>query len=100
MDREIRRDLERDVAYGITNTWDDMVEDLHGTLVVTKVVEFSQRMTEFKTRVRQDTDEVYMRLNDEQTGRQLLAGRLNMLFRDRHAHARTARLMETEARMS
>ncbi|GKC98352.1 hypothetical protein Tco_1168627 [Tanacetum coccineum] len=32
--------------------------------------------------------------------RDLLAGRLNMLFRDRHAHARTARLMETEARMS
>ncbi|GJU69729.1 hypothetical protein Tco_1255988 [Tanacetum coccineum] len=35
-----------------------------------------------------------------QSQRQLLAGRLNMLFRDRRAHARTARLMETEARMS
>ncbi|GKA22656.1 hypothetical protein Tco_0708618 [Tanacetum coccineum] len=32
--------------------------------------------------------------------RDLLAGRLNMLFRDRHAHARTARLMETKARLS
>ncbi|GKC73853.1 hypothetical protein Tco_1119736, partial [Tanacetum coccineum] len=39
-----------------------------------------RRMTEFKTRVRQDTDEVYTR--------------------DRRAHARTARLMEAEARMS
>ncbi|GKA93116.1 hypothetical protein Tco_0815102 [Tanacetum coccineum] len=29
-----------------------------------------------------------------------MADRLNMLFRDRRAHARTARLMETEARMS
>ncbi|GKE07939.1 hypothetical protein Tco_1411490 [Tanacetum coccineum] len=48
MDREIRRDLERDVGYGIN----------------------------------------------------LLASRLNMLFRDRCAHARTARLMETKARMS
>ncbi|GJT34566.1 hypothetical protein Tco_0924985, partial [Tanacetum coccineum] len=57
-------------------------------------------MTEFETRVRQDTDEVYTRLDEEQTGRQLLAGRLNMLFRDRRAHARTARLMETGARMS
>ncbi|GKB92526.1 hypothetical protein Tco_0964798, partial [Tanacetum coccineum] len=28
------------------------------------------------------------------------AGWLNMLFRDRRTHARTARLMETEARMS
>ncbi|GKB43694.1 hypothetical protein Tco_0888636 [Tanacetum coccineum] len=70
MDREIRRDLERD------------------------------RMTEFETRVRQDTDEICTRLDDEQTRRQLLAGWLNMLFRDRRAHARIARPMETEARMS
>ncbi|GJV54019.1 hypothetical protein Tco_1449760, partial [Tanacetum coccineum] len=100
MDREIRRDLERDVGYGITDSWDEIVEAMQGTPVVTDVAEFSQRMTEFETRVRRDTDEVYTRLDDEQTGRQLLAGRLNMLFRDRRAHARTARLMETEARMS
>nr|GFB08384.1 hypothetical protein [Tanacetum cinerariifolium] len=55
---------------------------------------------EFETRVRQDTDEIYMRLDDEQTERHLLAGRLNMLFRDRRAHAYTHHLMETEARMS
>ncbi|GJY28994.1 putative reverse transcriptase domain-containing protein [Tanacetum coccineum] len=57
-------------------------------------------MTSFETRVRQDPYEIYTRLDDEQSGRQLLVGRLNMLFRDRRAHARTARLMETEARMS
>nr|GFB36310.1 reverse transcriptase domain-containing protein [Tanacetum cinerariifolium] len=34
------------------------------------------------------------------TERQLLAGRLNMLFRDRRAHVYTLHLMETEARMS
>ncbi|GJY27334.1 hypothetical protein Tco_0402060 [Tanacetum coccineum] len=49
---------------------------------------------------KEDTDEVYTRLDDEQSQRQLLAGRLNMLFRDRRAHACTARLMETEARLS
>nr|GFA50997.1 hypothetical protein [Tanacetum cinerariifolium] len=54
-------------------------------------------MREFETRVRQDTDEIYMRLDDEQTERQLLAGRLNI---DRRAHAYTRHLMETEARMS
>ncbi|GJV99211.1 hypothetical protein Tco_1554463 [Tanacetum coccineum] len=47
MDREIRRDLERDVGYGITDSWDEIVEAM-----------------------------------------------------DRRAHARTARLIETEARMS
>nr|GFD48825.1 hypothetical protein [Tanacetum cinerariifolium] len=40
------------------------------------------------------------RLDDEQTERQQLAGRLNMLFRDRRAHAHTRLLMEAEARMS
>ncbi|GKG57142.1 hypothetical protein Tco_0584568 [Tanacetum coccineum] len=69
-------------------------------MVLTEVAELSQRMTEFETRVRQDTDEVYTRLDDKQTERQLLAGRLNILFRDRRAHARAARLMKTEARMS
>ncbi|GKE46798.1 hypothetical protein Tco_1478056, partial [Tanacetum coccineum] len=69
MDREIRRDLERDVRYGITNSWDEIVKAIQGTPVVIDVAE---------------------------TGRQLLAGRLNMLFRDRRAHARTARLKETE----
>ncbi|GJV75538.1 hypothetical protein Tco_1507122 [Tanacetum coccineum] len=100
MDREIRHNLERDVGYGITDSWDEIVEAMQGTPVVTDMAEFSQRMTEFETSVRRDTDEVYTRLDDEQTGRQLLAGRLNMLFRDRRAHARVARLMKTEARMS
>ncbi|GJZ66139.1 putative reverse transcriptase domain-containing protein [Tanacetum coccineum] len=74
MDREIRRDLERDVESG-------------------------RRMTEFATRVRQDTDEIYVRLDDEQTKRQLMAGRLNMLYRNRRAHARTPLLMEKEAKV-
>ncbi|GKA57309.1 hypothetical protein Tco_0756497, partial [Tanacetum coccineum] len=53
MDREIMHDPEREVRYGITNSWDEIVETLQGAL-----------------------------------------------FRDRRTHACTARLMETEARMS
>ncbi|GKD97830.1 hypothetical protein Tco_1381727 [Tanacetum coccineum] len=68
MDMEIMRDLERDVGYGITDTWDEML--------------------------------IYTRLDDEQSERQLMAGRLNMLYWDRRAHACTARLMKAEARMS
>ncbi|GJW19821.1 hypothetical protein Tco_0027257 [Tanacetum coccineum] len=30
IDREIMRDLERDVGYGITNTWDEMLVDMPG----------------------------------------------------------------------
>ncbi|GKD37967.1 hypothetical protein Tco_1258174 [Tanacetum coccineum] len=62
--------------------------------------ELGRRMIKFTTRVRQDTDEIYTRLDDEQTERQLMAGMLNMLYRDRHAHARTATLIEVEARMT
>ncbi|GKE78401.1 hypothetical protein Tco_1544521 [Tanacetum coccineum] len=34
MDREIRRDLERDVGYEITDSWDEIVEAIQGTPVV------------------------------------------------------------------
>ncbi|GKB38914.1 hypothetical protein Tco_0883856, partial [Tanacetum coccineum] len=98
-DREIRRDLERDVRYGITDSWDEIVETMQGA-PASADTDLGRHMTEFETRVRQDMDDIYTRLDDEQTERRLLAGRLNMLFRDRCAHARTARLMEVEARMS
>nr|GEY30898.1 hypothetical protein [Tanacetum cinerariifolium] len=84
MDREIMRNPEREVGYGITDSWDEIVETLQGTPVSTDT-ELGGYIREFETRVRQDTDEIYMRLDDEQTERQLLSGRLNMLFRDRHA---------------
>nr|GFA37078.1 hypothetical protein [Tanacetum cinerariifolium] len=99
VDREIMRDPERKVSYGITDSWDEIVETLQGATVSTDT-ELGGYVREFETRVRQDTDEIYMRLDDEQTERQLLAGRLNMLFRDRRAHAYTCQLMETKARMS
>nr|GFB95084.1 hypothetical protein [Tanacetum cinerariifolium] len=99
VDREIMRDPEREVGYGITDSWDEIVETLQGAPISTDT-KLGGYVREFETRVRQDTDGIYMRLNDEQTKRQLLAGRLNMLFRDRRAHAYTRHLMETEARMS
>nr|GEZ67555.1 hypothetical protein [Tanacetum cinerariifolium] len=99
MDREIMRDPKREVGYGITDSWDEIVVTLQGAPVSTNT-ELGRYVREFKTRVRQDTEEIYMRLDVEQSERQLLAGRLNMLFRDRRAHEYTRHLMETEARMS
>nr|GEU41246.1 putative reverse transcriptase domain, ribonuclease H-like domain, aspartic peptidase domain protein [Tanacetum cinerariifolium] len=51
-------------------------------------------------RQRHDTDEIYGRLDDAQDERAMISGRVNMLYRGRRDHARTARLMETEARLS
>ncbi|GKG25466.1 hypothetical protein Tco_0398612, partial [Tanacetum coccineum] len=86
IDREIIRDLERDVGYGITETWDGMPVDMPGAPAIDDT-ELGRRMTEFTTRVRQDTCEIYTRLDDEQSERQLMAGQPNMLYRDRRAHA-------------
>nr|GFB82411.1 hypothetical protein [Tanacetum cinerariifolium] len=73
VDREIMRDPEREVGYGITDSWDEIVETLQGAPVSTNT-ELGGYVREFK--------------------------RLNMLFRDRRAHAYTRQLMETEARIS
>ncbi|GJT96246.1 hypothetical protein Tco_1091764 [Tanacetum coccineum] len=99
INREIIRDLERDVSYGIIDTWDEMLVDMPGA-PATDDTKLGRWMTEFTTRVRQDTDEIYTRLDDEQSERQLMAGRFNMMYRDRRAHACTARLMEAEARIT
>ncbi|GKE81639.1 hypothetical protein Tco_1551639, partial [Tanacetum coccineum] len=77
---------------------DEMLVDMPGE-PATDHTDLGRRMTEFATRVRQDTYEIYVRLDDEQTERQLMDGRLNMLYRDRRAHACTALLMKREARM-
>ncbi|GJR85537.1 putative reverse transcriptase domain-containing protein [Tanacetum coccineum] len=66
MDKEIMRDLERDVGYGITDTWDEMLVDMPGA-PTTNDIELGRWMTEFTTRVR-----------------------------DRHAHARTTKAAITE----
>ncbi|GKE66664.1 hypothetical protein Tco_1520825, partial [Tanacetum coccineum] len=98
-DWEIRHDPEREVGYGITDSWDEIVKTLQGAPVSTDT-KLGRHMTAFETRVRQDTDEIYMRLDDEQSQRQLLAGWLNMLFKDRRTHVYTRHQLETEARLS
>nr|GEY15503.1 putative reverse transcriptase domain-containing protein [Tanacetum cinerariifolium] len=68
MDRKIRRDLEREVGYGITDSWDEIVDTLQGAPISTDT-ELGGYMREFETRVRRDTNEIYSRLDDEQKAR-------------------------------
>nr|GEX02728.1 hypothetical protein [Tanacetum cinerariifolium] len=88
---------QKDVSYGITYTWDEMVEDMQKTPSTIDVAGLSYRMTDFVTTVRQDTNEIYGRLHDAQDDRLLMSSQLNMLHRDRYSHARTARLMKSKA---
>ncbi|GJW36364.1 hypothetical protein Tco_0059284 [Tanacetum coccineum] len=64
------------------------------------VIQREMFVIDFVTTVRHDTDEIYGILDDAQDERSLMSGGLNMLFRDRRAHAYTALLMEREARLS
>nr|GFD49853.1 hypothetical protein [Tanacetum cinerariifolium] len=51
---------EREIGYGITDSWDEIVETLQGAPVSIHT-ELGRYVREFETRVRQDTDEIYMR---------------------------------------
>nr|GEZ90943.1 putative reverse transcriptase domain-containing protein [Tanacetum cinerariifolium] len=51
VDREIMCDLEREVGYGITDSWDEIVETLQGAPVSTDT-EVGGYMREFETRVK------------------------------------------------
>ncbi|GJS71969.1 hypothetical protein Tco_0704810 [Tanacetum coccineum] len=61
----------RELGYGITDTWDDLEDEI-----------------------------IYSQLDDARHDRALLRARVNMLYRDRPFHRRTALLMEEEARVS
>ncbi|GJX78089.1 hypothetical protein Tco_0324900, partial [Tanacetum coccineum] len=62
MDRQVRRDPERYVGYGITDSWEEIVETLQGAPVSTDT-ELGAHMREFEFMVRRDTDEIYTRLS-------------------------------------
>ncbi|GKC64067.1 hypothetical protein Tco_1096665 [Tanacetum coccineum] len=73
-------------------------DEIAEEIPVTDVADLGKRMKDFVTTIRQDTNEIYGRLDDAQSDRSLMTGQLNLLCRDRRSHAHTARLMEDEAR--
>ncbi|GKC56645.1 hypothetical protein Tco_1084243, partial [Tanacetum coccineum] len=99
LDAKIRRDPDREIGYGITNVWVDP-DEIVEKILATDVAELGQRMTDFITTIRHDTNEIYRRLDDAQDDRLLMSGQLNLLCTNRRSHVRTARLMENEARAS
>ncbi|GJS25317.1 hypothetical protein Tco_0453949 [Tanacetum coccineum] len=57
LDAEIRRDIDREVGYGITNTWDEMVEAMQ-EIAPTTLEGVNQRVMDLVTTIRQDTYEI------------------------------------------
>nr|GEW71785.1 hypothetical protein [Tanacetum cinerariifolium] len=60
---KIRCNPNREIGYGITEVSEDP-DEIAVEIPMTDVAELSQRMTDFVTTVRQDTDEIYRRLDD------------------------------------
>ncbi|GJR72274.1 hypothetical protein Tco_0084639 [Tanacetum coccineum] len=93
------RQTSRELGYGITDTWDDLVGAIQ-EIAPTTLEGVNQRVTELATTVDQEDEIIYSQLDDARHDRALLRARVNMLYRDRPFHRRTALLMEEEARVS
>ncbi|GJW24226.1 hypothetical protein Tco_0038037 [Tanacetum coccineum] len=93
------RQTTRELGYGITDTWDDLVGAIQ-EIAPTTLEGVNQRVIELATTVDQEDEIIYSQLDDARYDRALLRARVNMLYRDRPFHRRTALLIEEEARLS
>ncbi|GJY13084.1 hypothetical protein Tco_0382393 [Tanacetum coccineum] len=84
-------------GFKITDVWEDP-DEIAKEIPAADVAELGQRMTNFVITIRQDTNEICGRLDDARDDRLVMSSQLNFLCRDRSSHARTARLMEGEAK--
>ncbi|GKF21243.1 hypothetical protein Tco_0069881 [Tanacetum coccineum] len=59
LEADLWRDRVREMGYGITDTWDEIVEAMM-EIAPTTLEGVNQRVIELATTVRQDTDEFYV----------------------------------------
>ncbi|GKA91832.1 hypothetical protein Tco_0813757 [Tanacetum coccineum] len=91
--------MSSELGYGITDTWGVLVGAIQ-EITPTTLKGVNQRVTELIATIDQEDGIMYSLLEDAREDRSLLRGRVNMLFRDRPYHRRTALLIEEEARVS
>ncbi|GKE26919.1 hypothetical protein Tco_1442303 [Tanacetum coccineum] len=93
------RPMSRELDYGITDTWDDLVGAIE-EIAPTTLEGVNQRVTNLSTTVEQETTIMYGMMEDAQDDRSLLRARVKLLYRDRPVHRRLAVMIEREARMA
>nr|GFC73458.1 hypothetical protein [Tanacetum cinerariifolium] len=95
------RSMSRELDYGITDTWDELVGAIE-EIAPTTLLGVSQRVTDLSTVVEQETTIMYGIMEDAQDDRSELRGRVNLLYRDMPAHRCLAVMIEREreARMA
>ncbi|GJV53541.1 hypothetical protein Tco_1449282 [Tanacetum coccineum] len=76
-----RHHVPRAVGYGITDTWDELVDAIQeGALTTLKGV--NARVTKLAKTHERDTQDLYAHLEDAQDSRAHLSGRVDMLLKD------------------
>nr|GEX95450.1 hypothetical protein [Tanacetum cinerariifolium] len=96
LESDCRRYRVEQSGYGITDTWDKIVDTLM-EITSSTLEGVNQRVTKLDTIVRHRTDEFEVRFEEAQDGRALLRARVNTLFRDRPDHCRIAMILDREA---
>ncbi|GJV06828.1 hypothetical protein Tco_1344484 [Tanacetum coccineum] len=91
--------MSKELDYGITDTWDDLVGAID-EIAPTTLGGVNQRVTDLATIVEQETTSMYGIMEDAQDDRSQLRGRVNLLYRDRPVHRRLAVMIEREAKMA
>ncbi|GJY00309.1 putative reverse transcriptase domain-containing protein [Tanacetum coccineum] len=96
LEADLRRDRVIKTGYGITDTWDDIVEAMLD-VALTTLEGVNQRVTKLDTTVMQRTDEFQVRFKEAHDDRAFLRARVNTLFRDRPYHRHTSMILDREA---
>ncbi|GJX91505.1 hypothetical protein Tco_0344831 [Tanacetum coccineum] len=88
--------MSRELDYGITDTWDDLVGAID-EIAPTTLEGVNQRVTDLSTIVEQETTIMYGIMEDAQDDRSQLNQSVETLFDDSQYHHETARLLDQEA---
>nr|GEU95345.1 reverse transcriptase domain-containing protein [Tanacetum cinerariifolium] len=94
-----RRPMFRELSYGITDIWDELV-GASKEITPTTLQGVNQRVTDLSTIVKQETTIMYGMIEDAQDDRSQLRGRVNLLYRDMPIHHCLAVMIKREDRMA
>nr|GEU98970.1 hypothetical protein [Tanacetum cinerariifolium] len=91
--------MSKELGYGITNTWDELV-GASEEIAPTTLQGVNQKVTDLSIVVEQETTNMYGTIKEAQDDQSQLRGRVNLLYRDRPVHRHLAVMIEREAGMA
>nr|GEX99444.1 putative reverse transcriptase domain-containing protein [Tanacetum cinerariifolium] len=94
-----RRSMSKELDYGITDTWDELV-GASEEIEPTTLQGVNHRVSNLSIVVEQETTIMYGMMKEAQDDQSQLRGRVKLLYRDRHVHRRLEVMIEREARMA